>query len=185
MRLTILAGIAGAMLAVSAPAQAAWHGYISHPMGFAFAAPGEMKVEKGNYTAPVAGEHASVIYRFAEDGIEYRFIVIDVGEKANESATLLGEAQFRFQDGKKVIMDAFGRVDRQYGRKVTADLPNNTGRTMAAFYFVNGRILSLQATVTPENGDYDTPEMARFIDSITFFSVRAPDDATELPLAPK
>ena len=29
------------------------------------------------------------------------------------------------------------------GRKLTIDLPNNGGRTTAAFYFVNGRIVSL------------------------------------------
>ena len=74
---------------------------------------------------------------------------------------------------------------RQYGRKLTVDLPNNAGRTSAAFYFINGRIVSLQATVLPANGDYDTPEMGRFVDSITFFTVLAPDDAIELPAPPK
>ena len=79
------------------------------------------------------------------------------------------------------MMDTFGRLDRQYGRKLTVDLPNNGGRSMAAFYFVNGRIVSLQATVLPANGDYETPETGRFIDSITFFTVRAADEAIELP----
>ncbi len=82
-------------------------------------------------------------------------------------------------------MDTFGRVDRQYGRKLTIDLPNNAGRSSASFYFINGRLVTLQATVLPGNGDYDTPEMARFVDSITFFTVRAPDDAIELPVPPK
>jgi hypothetical protein len=39
--------------------------------------------------------------------------------------------------------------------------------------------------VLPANGDYETPEMGRFIDSITFFTVRAADDAIELPPPPK
>jgi hypothetical protein len=47
------------------------------------------------------------------------------------------------------------------------------------------RLVSLQATVLPGNGDYNTPEMGRFVDSITFFTVRAPDDAIELPVPPK
>jgi len=79
-------------------------------------------------------------------------------------------------------MDSFGRVDGHYGRKLTVDLPNNGGRTTAAFYFVDGRIVSLQATVLPANGDYDNPEMARFVDSISFYTVRAADDAIELPM---
>jgi hypothetical protein len=41
--------------------------------------------------------------------------------------------------------------------------------------------VSLQATVLPSNGDFDSPEMGRFVDSITFNAVRAPEDAMELP----
>ena len=186
MRLTALATLVGAALAaMTAPAQAAWKSYISHPLGFAFAAPGELKVEKGTYRGGVAGAHDTLVYRFLDDNIEYKAVVIDVGDKANDAATLLGEAEYIFQENKKVLMDTFGRVDRQYGRKLTIDLPNNGGRTTAAFYFVNGRILSLQATVLPANGDYDTPEMGRFVDSPSFFAVRAPDDAIELPAPPK
>jgi hypothetical protein len=84
-----------------------------------------------------------------------------------------------------VLMDTFGRVDHQYGRKLTIDLPNGAGRSSASFYFVNGRVVSLQATVLPGNGDYNTPELGRFVDSITFYTVRAPDDAIELPVPAK
>jgi hypothetical protein len=186
MRLTALATLAGTVLAaMTAPAAAAWHGYISHPLGFAFAAPGELKVEKGTYRGAVAGERDTIVYRFVDDNIEYKAVVIDMGDKANDAATLLGEAEYAFQDKKKVLMDTFGRVDRQYGRKLTIELPNKGGRATAAFYFINGRIVSLQATVLPANGDYDTPEMGRFVDSITFFTVRAADDAIELPAPPK
>ncbi len=186
MRLTALATLVGAALATMiAPATAAWRGYISHPLGFAFAAPGEIKVEKGTYRGAVAGPRDTVVYRFIDDNIEYKVVVIDVGDKANDAATLLGEAEYMFGEGKKVLMDTFGRVDREFGRKLTIDLPNNAGRSSAAFYFINGRIVSLQATVLPANGDYATPEMGRFVDSITFFTVRAADDAIELPAPPK
>ena len=185
MRFTVLATLVGALAAMTAPATAAWRGYISHPLGFAFAAPGELKVEKGTYRGAVAGQHDALVYRFVDDDIEYKAVVIDMSDKANDAATLLGEAEYNFQNGKKVLMDTFGRVDRQYGRKLTIDLPNNGGRTTAAFYLIKGRIISLQATVLPANGDYDTPEMGRFVDSITFFTIRAPDDAIELPAPPK
>jgi hypothetical protein len=186
MRLTALATLVVATLvAMAAPAMAAWRSYISHPLGFAFAAPGDLKVEKGTYRGAVAGTRDTLVYRFVDDDIEYKAVVIDMSDKANDAATLLGEAEYLFQDGKKVLMDTFGRLDRQYGRKLTIDLPNNGGRTTAAFYFVNGRIVSLQATVLPANGDYDSPEMARFVDSISFYAVRASDDAIELPAPAK
>jgi len=184
MRLMALATLLGAAL-MSTPATAAWRGYISHSLGFSFAAPGELKAEKGTYRGAVAGARDTLIYSFVDDNIEYKVVVIDMGDKANDAATLLGEAEYIFQEDKKVLMDTFGRVDRQYGRKLTIDLPNNTGRTTAAFYFINGRVISLQATVLPANGDYDSPETARFVDSIAFFPVRAPDDAIELPMPPK
>jgi hypothetical protein len=174
-----------ALTAAAAPAMAAWRGYISHPLGFAFAAPGELKVEKGTYRGAVAGQHDTLVYRFVDDDIEYKAVVIDMSDKANDAATVLGEAEYLFQENKKVLVDRIERFDRQYGRKLTIDLPNNAGRTMAAFYFINGRIISLQATVLAANGDYDTPDMGRFVDSLTFFTVRAPDDAIELPAPPK
>ena len=182
MRFSGLVLASAALLALTAaPAAAAWRGYISHPFGFAFAAPGALKVEKGTYSGPVAGTHDSLIYSFADDNIEYKVVVIDLTAQASQSANLLGEAEYQFQDKKKLLVDTVDRFDRQYGRKLTIDLPNDAGRTTAAFYFVEGRIVSLQATVLPANGDYDSPEMGRFVDSITFFPEHAPDDAIELP----
>lgn len=181
MRFAALASLAGALVVMTVSAQSAWRGYISHPLGFALAAPGELRVEKGTYRGAVAGTRQTTVYKFVNDGIEYLAIVIDMTDAANNAATLLGEAEFMFQDKKKVLMDTFARVDRQVGRKLTIDLPNNSGRTSAAFYFVNGRIVSLQATVLPSNGDYDSPEMGRFVDSVSFNPVRAAEDAIELP----
>ena len=181
LRLIMASALAGAM---SSPAMAAWHGYISHPMGFAFAAPGALKVEKGIYRSDLAGSRETIVYSFFDDEIEYKAVVIDMSDKANDAANLLGEAAYLYQAGKKVLMDTFGHVDRQYGRKLTVDLPNDAGRSSASFYFINGRIISLQATV-PASGDFDSPEMGRFVDSLTFMTVRAPDDAIELPPPPK
>jgi hypothetical protein len=183
MRRTFLSILMGALsAAMMSPAMAAWHGYISHPMGFAFAAPGEIKVEKGTYRGDVAGTRDAIIYSFVDDDIEYKAVIVDMRDIANDAANLIGEAAYLYQRDKRVLMDTFGRVDRNYGRKLTIDLPNNAGRSSASFYFINGRLVSLQATVLPGNGDYNTPEMGRFVDSITFFTVRAPDDAIELPV---
>jgi hypothetical protein len=94
-----------------------------------------------------------------------------------------------FQADKKVLMDTFARVepgkDSIYGRKMTVDLPKNGGRTTAAFYFTDGKLISLEATVLPANGDYTSPDPGRFIDSIAFVLSRTQPGATELPLPPE
>ncbi len=128
MRVLTLTALAGAVfLATMAPAAAAWKGYISHPLGFAFAAPGELKVEKGTYQAAVGGKHDTIVFRSVDDNIEYKAIVIDMTAQANQAATIMGEAEYIFQDRKKVLMDTFGRVDGKFGRKLTIDLLNNGG----------------------------------------------------------
>ena len=169
-----------ALLALSSPASAAWQGYISHSLGFAFAAPGDLKPGKMTYKGAVAGTRDAMTWTSMDDGVEYKAVVIDTTPVANQSATVLGEAEYIFQDQQKLMMDTFGRVDRHYGRKLTVDLPNG-GRKIACFYFINGRIVSLQATVAA-GGDKDNPELARFVDSITFYPERAADDDKELPL---
>src|SRR5438045_186093 len=85
MRLTAMATLVGAVLAtMTAPATAVWRGYISHPLGFAFAAPGELKVEKGTYLGDMAGAHDTLVYRFVDDNIEYKVVVIEMSDKAND-----------------------------------------------------------------------------------------------------
>jgi hypothetical protein len=183
MRVTILVGLVGAGLAMMiAPANAAWKSYISKPLGFSFEAPGDLKTEKGTYEAALAGKKEAVIYRAVDDNIEYKAMMVDFTSRAAEGAVLLGEATFLFQDKKKLLMDTFGRVDGLYGRKLSVDQPNNGGRTLAAFYFINGRLISLQVTVLPANGDYGTPDMGRFVDSIAFRVDRAEIGSTELAL---
>jgi hypothetical protein len=89
-----------------------------------------------------------------------------------------------FQNGKKVLTDAFGRVepgkDTIYGRKLIVELPDHKGRTTAAFYFTKGRLISLEATVVPANGDFDSPDPALFVDSIAFVLSRTEPVAIEL-----
>lgn len=187
MRRIAIAALVGAALAITtAPANAAWKSYISHKLGFSFEAPGEVKLQSGAYRGQMAGPHETIVYRSVDDNIEYKVTVIPFAQAQAEGATILGERQFMFQQDKKVLMDTFARVepgkDSVYGRKMTVELPNNGGRSTGAFYFTNGKLISLEATVLPANGDYASPEPGRFIDSIVFVLTRTQEGATELPL---
>jgi hypothetical protein len=187
MRSLTLALLAGAALAMTtAPASAAWKSYVSHKLGFSFEAPGEVKTQAGTYRGQIAGPHETIVFRSVDDNIEYKVTVMSFMQAQADGASILGEREYMFQDGKKVLMDTFGRVepgkDSVYGRKITVDQPKNGGRTTAAFYFNKGKLISLEATVLPANGDYASPDPGRFIDSIVFQLQRTQEGATELKL---
>jgi hypothetical protein len=186
MRSLRMALLVGAGLAfAAAPAEAAWKSYISKDLGFSFMAPGDLKVESGTFRGALAGPRQTVVYRFNEDNIEYKVTVMSFIQAQAEGASILGERTYMFQDGKKTLMDTFGRVepgkDAVYGRKMVVELPDAKGRTTGAFYFNKGRLISLEATVLPANGDFESPDPARFIDSIVFVLSRTEQGAVELP----
>ena len=186
MRFLSLMILVGAALAVThVPAQAQWRGYVSYDLGISFHAPGEMIVERGTYTGDRTGEHPTVVFRSSADNIEYRVVVTDFRDRADEGASLATEAAFTFQNRKNVVMDAYARIDETFGRKVTLDLPDNGGRSMGSFYFHEGFLYQTFATVLPANGDYGTPFIGRFIDSLSFIedgNARVNEDVIELSL---
>lgn len=187
MRRIAIATLAATSLAVmTAPAQAAWHSYVSHQLGFSFEAPGEVKSTIGLERGEIAGPRETTLFRSTDDNIDYRVTVMNFPQAQADGADLLGEQAYNFSNNKKVLMDTFGRVEPGkeaiYGRKITIDLPNNGGRALAAFYFTKGKLYILRATVLPANGDYATPDAGRFIDSVTFNLDRADKSSTELKL---
>jgi hypothetical protein len=68
-----------------------------------------------------------------------------------------------------------------YGRRIVVDQPENKGRTTGAFYFTKAKMISLEATVLPANGNYESPDPGRFVDSIVFVLSRADKNAVVLP----
>jgi hypothetical protein len=187
MRRWMSAALAGAALAMAAmpamPAQAAWKSYINKDLGFSFAAPGEVKAAVGNFRGALAGPRQTVVYRSVEENIEYKVTVISFLQAQAEGATLLGERQYTFQDGKKVLTDIFARVgsgrDAVYGRKFVVDLPDNKGRATGAFFFTKGRLIALEATV-PANGNLASPDPGRFVGSVAFGPSRTEPGTVEL-----
>lgn len=180
----MFAALAGISISLAAaPAQAAWHSYVSKQLGFSFEMPGEVKAQVGDSRFEIAGPRQTVVYRSVDDNIEYKVTVVNFPQAPMDGADLLGERAYAFQNNKKVLMDTFGRVEPGkeaiYGRKITVDL-GAKGRSLGAFYFTKGRLYVMEATVLPANGDYATPDAGRFIDSVTFNLARADKSATEL-----
>ena len=183
MRFAILAFTVTASLAtVSIPANAAWHSYTPKEAGFSFEAPGEVKTEKATYRS-AAGQRPATVYRSLDDNIEYKVTVVDFASRANDDAALIKEAATALQNNRKVLADAEARVEQSYGRKMSFELPNNGGRSMAAIYVSRGHLIELEVTVLPANGDYASPDLGRFVDSIAFNSGSGDPGRIELQLA--
>src|SRR5262245_59507548 len=171
----MLAVLAGAVLGLAAPpaqSQNVWKSWSVKELGFSFMAPGEVKTCVGTFRGALAQPLQTMVFESVHENIEYRVTVMSFKQAQAEGANLLGERTYMFQDGKKMLMDTFARVepgkDSVYGRKMVAELPDNKGRTTAAFFFHNANLIGLEATVLPANGDYESPDPARFIDSIVF-----------------
>src|SRR6202163_1141189 len=187
MRRWMLAAFAGAALTAAAmPAQAAWKTYVNKELGFSFMAPGDVKTDVGTFRGNYAGPRQTIVYRSMEDNIEYKVTVMSFIQAQAEGASILGEREYMFEEGKgkKVVSDTFGRIgsgkDAVYGRKIVIDLPDNKGRATGAFYFTKGRLFSLEATVLPATGNFASAEPGRFIDSIAFAPAQTEPGAVEL-----
>ena len=184
MRLLTLAALAGMVLGSStAPAFAEWKTYVSKDLGISFMAPDGVKAAEGTYRGEVAGPRQTITFRSTEDNIDYKVTVLSFTQAQADGATLLGEREFMFRRGNDVLMDAFTQTgtgkDAIYGHKLEIALPMNKGRTMGAFYFVNGKLYALEATM-PANSNYASPGPQRFVDSIKFNLSRAEPGAVVL-----
>jgi hypothetical protein len=185
MRAMILAALAGASAAMAtAPAQAAWKSYVNKELGFSFSAPGDVKTSVGTFRGEIAGPRQTILYRSVDGGVEYKVTVMSFIQAQAEGANILGEREYMFQNGKKVLADTFARAgagkDAVYGRRIVVDLPDNKSRSTGVFYFTRGRLIALEATVLPGRGDPASPGPGRFVESIAFAPSGTEPDAIAL-----
>jgi len=179
-----LTGTALTMAALPAQAQGAWKSYIVKDLGFSFMAPGDVKTEIGTFRGAIAGPRQTMVFKSVANNIEYKVTVMSFMQARAEGGTILGERTFMFQENKTIVVDTFARVepgkDSVYGRKMVVDLPENKGRSTGAFFFTKGKLIALEATALAPDGDVQSPDPARFLDSIAFNPTRAGEGAIEL-----
>lgn len=183
MRLSIWASYLGMALALAAtPAEAEWQGYFNKDgVGFSFTAPGEMKAERTMYNSAMDGQREAIVFKSMENDIEFMVTIVDFKRRVSDGAALIKEASTAYQDNTNVLADADARVESSYGRKLTVDLPNNSGRSMSAIFFKDNHLIQLQAIVRP-GGDLLSSDMGRFVDSLAFYETRSDEGAIELKL---
>jgi hypothetical protein len=180
--LAALTGTAVTMAAMPAHAQGAWKSYVVKELGFSFMAPGDVKPELGTFRGAIAGPRQTMVFKSVVNNIEYKVTAMTFLQAQAEGATILGERTYMFQENKNIVTDTFARVepgkDTVYGRKMVVDLPDNKGRATGAFFFTKGKLITLEATAT--GGNIQSPDPARFVDSIAFNLTRAGSGAIAL-----
>jgi len=172
MRLPLLAaGIAVAIVA-GGPASAAWKIYNYPELGVFKEFPAEPKAEDITYKTPVSGEHKGKKFSVAEDDVDYAMTVVDMPDKIDTSASIMGECTYNAEVAGVSVSNMTARVEpgarAVYGRMQSTDIKGK-GRSLTACFFNKGRLYIIEALVRPNNQDFpNSPLAIRFVNSMSF-----------------
>jgi hypothetical protein len=127
-----------AALILSNPAAAAWKEYPYPQLGFVVEFPADPTSSTGNYKTGLVASATAHIYSLKEDHALYIATAIDLLDRKEEGATLLGEAESTLTQLGDVISMSTSRVEPGkaaiYGRFITIDcrsgrVPQGIGQT--------------------------------------------------------
>jgi hypothetical protein len=144
MRLTVW--IIVAALVASVPASAAWKEYPQPQLGFVVEFPADPASTTGTYKTTLVQSATAHIYSVKEDHAVYVATVIDLLDRKEEGATLLGEAESlitqlgdvtsisvsRVEPGRAAIFGRFITIDCRSGR--VPDALGQTADTVRAWF---------------------------------------------------
>ena len=130
-----------AVLLASGPADAAWKEYPQPQLGFVVEFPADPAASTGNYRTVLVPSATAHIYSLKEDHAIYVATVVDLLDRKEEGAILLGEAEFNLALLGDVTLNSTSRVEpgraAVFGRFITIDcrsgrIPDQPGQTDAA-----------------------------------------------------
>src|SRR5215831_19000620 len=112
-----------AMLIASAPAAAAWKEYPQPQLGFVVEFPAEPTSSNGTYKTTLVPSAAAHLYSLKENQTVYVATVVDLLDRKEEGATLLGEAESMLRQLGDVTSLSASRVEpgraAVFGRFIT------------------------------------------------------------------
>jgi hypothetical protein len=163
-------------LSAATPAAAEWREYVFPELGIAKQFPAPPMRSFANYPTGAIGDVANAdIYTADYEYIRYRMTVVDLGTTAllARSASILGECVFLAEQEGRPLANLSWRVEDgtaagMIGRAVSADLERDFARKETGCIFARGRLVKLEATVSPERAEPDAPEAVQFIETLRF-----------------
>src|SRR5262249_53394015 len=103
--------IIATVLIASAPALASWKEYPQPQLGFVMEFPGDPSNSTGTYKTGLVTTAVAHIFSVREEHTVYAAAVIDLAERKEEGATLLGEAESMFRQMGEVTSISASRVE--------------------------------------------------------------------------
>jgi hypothetical protein len=168
MRSVAFAFIALALMA--SPAMA-WEEYQYPEQGFAIQFPVPPAIEAGTYDNNTGPAFASTVYSVTFENVLYRLTVIELGARADEGASLIGEIAHFLERDTQIVMHYFPRIGfdtkPSFGAGILVDR-NDGSRLRSSAYVFGGRFYRADAIVLPARGDLDQSVPSRFDQTLRF-----------------
>jgi hypothetical protein len=192
--------IVSAMLIASAPAAAAWKEYPQPQLGFVVEFPADPMSSNGTYKTTLVPSATAHMYSLKDDQAVYIATVVDLLDRKEEGATLLGEAESMLRQLGDVTSVSASRVEpgraAVFGRFITIacrsgrvpDLLGQTAESVRAWFknitgsecpdgsrlvvnmFFHRGRLYMIHGINLPSDDVASPSALRFANSISFFA---------------
>jgi hypothetical protein len=190
------------ILIASSLTAAAWKVYSQRELGFLVEFPGDPSESTGRYHTGLVQSATAHIFSLKDDQALYVATVVDLLDRKEEGATLLGEAESsltmlgdvasisisRVTPGANAVYGQFITIDCRSGRVVGQRGAADTARTwfkditgaecpdrsrlVANVFFTRGRLYLIQGINLPGE-DTLSPSAMRFANSLSFLGVGA------------
>jgi hypothetical protein len=195
-----IAMVASAMLIASAPAAAAWKEYPQPQLGFVVEFPADPANSNGTYKTTLVPSATAHMYSLKDDQTLYIATVVDLLDRKEEGATLLGEAESMLRQLGDVTSLSASRVEpgraAVFGRFITIscrssrvpDLLGQTAESVRTWFknitgsecpdgsrlvvnmFFHRGRLYMIHGINLPSDDVASPSALRFANSISFFA---------------
>jgi hypothetical protein len=154
-------------LAAVLPASAqGWQEYRDPEMGFAASFPGAPAVTDTVYKVTDGASVGARLYSLRQGSSEFRIIVADFSTSLLQDDSAIAQAVKTLSATGQVTVDIDARVNQNYGRQLSINLPDGSREVLAVF-FVNKRLYQIEGITHPGDAS-NSSDAVRFQQSLNF-----------------
>jgi len=165
---SLVAGLAGALLAFAVPAMAqSWDTYSYPAAGFAVQFPTPPAVERGAWRTNAGLSVPSAIYAARLDRVDYVVTIADFsGTALDKDAAIADASKVLVKDGQ-VMVDVEARISTEYGRELSIAHKDGAMAIVAAF-FIKQKLYVLEGRAPGPDAKASSASLIHFQQSLQF-----------------